>query len=101
MEIECTLFSRANIINQATGSAHGLWALTPLNRANAPPGRVEEEQELYKQAVEAVETQIYSLERHPEIPFLVENPAQSGLWDLEVITQAITRNPDWRVVRLA
>ena len=100
MEMECTLFSRANIINQATGSAHGLWALTPLNRANAPPGRVEEEQELYKQAVEAVETQIHSLERHPEIPFLVENPAQSGLWDLEAITQAISRNPDWRVVRV-
>lgn len=100
MEMECTLFSRANIINQATGSAHGLWALTPQNRANAPPGRVEEEQEMYKQAVEAVETQIGSLERHPGIPFLVENPAQSGLWDLEVIKQAIIRNPDWRIVRV-
>ena len=100
MEMECTLFSRANIINQATGSAHGLWALTPLNRANAAPGRVEEEEELYKLAVEAVETQVDSLERHPEIPFLVENPAQSGLWDLEAITQAVSRNPDWRVVRV-
>ena len=100
MEMECTLFSRANIINQATGSAHGIWALTPLNRANAAPGRVEEEEELYKLAVEAVETQVDSLERHPEIPFLVENPAQSGLWDLEAITKAITRNPGWKVVRV-
>ena len=80
--------------------AHGLWALTPLNRANAPPGRVEGEQGLYKQAVEAVEAQIYSLGRHPKVPFLVEGRAQSGLWGLGVITQAITRNPDWKIVRV-
>ena len=104
LEMEFTLFGRANTINQPSGSAHGLWALTPLNKANAPPGRVEEKQELYKQIVdqfmEPVVTQIHSLERHLEIPFLVENSAQSGLWKLTVITKAIARNLDWRVVRV-
>ena len=99
LEMECTLFSRANRINQALGSAHGLWALTPLNRAIAALGRVELEHELYRQAVEAVKIQMTSLERHPKIPFIVENPTQSGLWDLEVITQALDKNMSWRIVR--
>ena len=53
-----------------------------------------------KMAVEALETQIYPLERHPEIPFLVRDPTQSGLWGLTFTTQAISRHPDWRLVRV-
>ena len=100
LEMECTLFSRANAVNQANGSAHGKWAMTTTNRANAKPGRVEMEEERYSMAVGAVKAQIDSLERHPRVPFLVENPAQSDLWDLEVVKRAMAKNKEWRKVRV-
>ena len=100
LEPECTLFSVANAINQASGSAHGQWALTELNILNSTPQRQSEEALRYQQAKDGVRIQLVSLERNPNIPFLLENPADSELWELEEVVEILARQPTWRKERI-
>ena len=95
LEPECTLFSATNAMNQKNGSAHGKWAESEQNKAAAAPGRVEDERRMYQEAKEGVMTQLQSLERHPGIPFALENPATSELWDLQEVKEIVNRNPRW------
>ena len=46
------------------------------------PERLAEEKEKYTQARAGVVVQLLSLERHPELAFLLENPSESELWYL-------------------
>jgi hypothetical protein len=93
---ECKLLTTSNAMNQRTGSAHGKWALTDLNRANAAPGRVEQEEQMMEEAMRAIKNQLEALEAHPEIPFALENPAHSQLWEIPEVVSALLNNPDWR-----
>lgn len=95
LEPECTLFSTANSMNLADGTAHGKWALTEQNIANATPERLEEERVKYEQARKGVVVQLESLERHPYLPFILENPADSELWNLPEVLEILQRNKDW------
>ena len=95
LEPECTLFSTANAMNMHDGTAHGLWALMPQNIANATPERVQDEVRQYKEAVRGVVIQLESLERHPHLAFIVENPADSALWSLPEVLLILQRNKDW------
>lgn len=99
LEPECTLLSTANSMNQSNGSAHGQWAFTELNMANSSVERQEEERRMYEEAKLGIKTQLDSLERHPDLPFSLENPRDSEFWDLDFVVAAIERNEDW-VVRL-
>ena len=99
LEPECTLLSTANSMNQSNGSAHGQWAFTELNMANSSVERQEEERRKYEEAKVGIKTQLDSLERHPDLPFSLENPRDSEFWDLDFVVAAIERNEDW-VVRL-
>jgi len=98
LEPECTLFSAANARNQTIGAAHGKWSQTALNRKNAHPDRLQQEQLLYEEAIGAIKTQLDTLEAHPEVPFSLENPEGSELWELDIMVAAISRNPTWRRV---
>ena len=80
LEPECTLLSVANAINQKSGSAHGKWALIELNIRNSTPQRQMEEATRYQQAKEGIRLQLITLEKHPLLPFFLENPADSELW---------------------
>jgi len=95
LEPECTLLSAANAMNQATGSAHGKWALTEQNKQNSTPQRLQIEAQKYLAAKEGIRIQLESLERHPSIPFILENPHKSELWQLDVTLEALRRNPGW------
>ena len=95
LEPECTIFSRANAMNQAGGSAHGKYAKTALNMENSTLQRQEEEAERYRTAKAGVKLQLESLERHPNIPFLVENPADSELWELDEVKAILSRQEGW------
>ena len=35
-----------------------------------------------------------------QVPFALENPMRSDLWELTAVTLRIGRNPAWRVVRV-
>ena len=41
---------------------------------------------------------IQGLEEEPQIKFAMENPATSQMWALEIITKALERNKNWRLV---
>ena len=99
LEPECTLLSAANAMNQSNGSAHGQWALTELNRANSSEERQEEEARMYEEAKEGIKAQLDSLERHPDLPFSLENPRDSEFWELDLVKDAMARNEQW-VVRV-
>ena len=94
---ECTLFSAVNAINQVKGAAHGKKAVTALNTTAASPARVALEMQWYNAAKKALETQLLSLEAHPHITFLLENPWGSELWNLPELTQIKARNPQWKL----
>ena len=95
LEPECTLFSTANAMNMHDGTAHGPWALKPQNIANATPERVQDEVRQYEEAIRGVVIQLESLERHPYLAFIVENPADSELWSLPEVLKILKRNKDW------
>ena len=100
LEPECTLLSIANAINQKNGSAHGKWALTELNIRNSTPQRQMEEAAKYQQAKDGIRIQLISLEKHPLLPFLLENPADSELWELEIVVEILARQPTWKKWRI-
>jgi hypothetical protein len=97
---ECLLFTSANAINQASGTAHGIWAQTEMNKANAKPGRTAHEAELLKTATRAIYNQLDALEAHPLIPFAWESPRKSEVWNLVGMKQMIQANPGWRKVEV-
>ena len=99
LEPECTLFSTANVQNVSRGCAHGKHLESPANIASMAPERLEREREDYAQARAGVVTQLLSLERHPSLAFLLENPAESELWYLPEVLEIIERNPEW-VIRV-
>ena len=81
-------------MNMHDGTAHGLLALKPQNTANATPERVHDEVRQYEEAVRGVAIQLESLERHPYLAFIVENPANSELWYLPEVLKILKRNKD-------
>ena len=95
LEPECTLFSGGNAINQAGGCAHGQWVETAVSLAAMSTERLAEERKMYREAKAGVVIQLESLERHPDIPFFLENPAGSELWNLPEVRAIIDRNPGW------
>ena len=95
MSMDCKLFSRANAMNQATGTAHGRWALTALSKANSTQAQQEEEKRLVTEATRAVKHQLEALETHPDLIFALEQPEESQLWDLPVVKRFLKRNPSW------
>ena len=95
LEPECTLFSAANAQNTTRGCAHGKHAEKPSSIANMAPERLAEERRDYAEARVGVVTQLESLERHPNLAFLLENPSNSELWELPEVARIIRRNPQW------
>ena len=95
---ECTLFSSANQINQKTGTAHGIWAQTDLNKKNARPEKIQEELGKLAEATRAIDQQLTALESHPRLKFAWESPAKSEVWKLTTMEAAMNRNPGWRLV---
>ena len=95
LEPECTLFSAANAQNTTRGCAHGKHAEKPSSIANMTPERLAEERLNYAEARAGVVTQLESLERHPLIAFLLENPSNSELWELPEVIEILLRNPQW------
>ena len=51
------------------------------------------ERRLSAEARRGVVTQLLSLERHPELAFLLENPSNSDLWNLPEVMEILLRNP--------
>ena len=49
----------------------------------------------YAEAIQGVVIQLESLERHPYLAFIVENPADSELWSLPEVLKILRRNRDW------
>ena len=92
LEPECTLFSEANAQNTTTGCAHGKHAEKPGSIANMTPERLEEERQMYAEAKAGVVTQLQSLERHPLLASLLENPSNSELWELPEVMGILLRN---------
>ena len=95
LEPECTLFSTANVQNVSRGCTHGKHLDSPANLASMTPERLAKERADYAQARAGVVTQLLSLERHPELAFLLENPSESELWYLPEVLEIIQRNPGW------
>lgn len=94
-EPECTLFSTGNSMNIGSGTAHGKWALTDQNTSLATPERLQMEARKYEDARKGVMAQLESLERHPYLLFLMENPADSELWELPEVIEILQRNTHW------
>ena len=59
------------------------------------PERLAEERLDYAEAIAGVVTQLESLERHPLLAFLLENPSNSELWELPEVVEILLRNPQW------
>ena len=57
------------------------------------PERLAEERLDYAEAIARVVTQLESLERHPLLAFLLENPSNSELWVLPEVIEILLRNP--------
>ena len=95
LEPECTLFSAANTQNVSRGCTHGKHLDSPANLANMTPERLAEERLDYAEAIAGVVTQLESLERHPLLAFLLENPSNSELWELPEVIEILLRNPQW------
>ena len=93
---ECTLLSRANIMNKTRGCAHGLMAESPENVAAATPERLEEERQRYARCKIAIEQQLTALEEEG-LQFALENPQGSQFWELPVVKEVLRRNGDWKV----
>ena len=95
LEPECTLFSAANTQNVSRGCTHGKHLDSPANLASMTPERLAEERQDYAEAIAGVVTQLESLERHPLLAFLLENPSNSELWELPEVLEILLRNPQW------
>ena len=68
----------------------------PQNIANATPERMQEEVRQYEEAIRGyLVIYLESLERHPYLAFIVENPADSELWSLPEVLKILKRNKDW------
>jgi hypothetical protein len=93
---ECTPMVPANAINQSKGAAHGRWAQTDLNKANAAPGRVEAEEQYLRETTETARMMFEALEEEPGLSFALEHPANSDLW--RIFGDVIRRNPQWRLI---
>lgn len=100
MSLECSNMSIANAINQATGSAHGKWALTEQNREKATHERISQEEEYLREALEVISNVVEALEKHPRLKFALENPATSQTWETGAIKEAMQRNPEWKLVQV-
>ena len=98
---ECTLLSRANSINMASGNAHGPYAESPENRAAATPERLEEERKKFAECKVSIEAQLSALEQEG-IMFALENPMGSFFWKLPAVTDRIARlhHKGWRTHRV-
>ena len=96
---ECSLLSRANVMNISRGCAHGPYAETPENRASATPQRLQEEREAYKTCLQAVEEQMKALEEE-YMWIALENPLGSHFWELKSVTSRMKRNPKWKLTRV-
>ena len=59
-----------------------------------------EEAARYQQAKDGIRIQLISLEKHPLLPFLLENPADSELWELEEVVEILARQPTWKKWRI-
>ena len=96
LEPGCTLFSTANVHNVSRGCTHvGKHLDSPTNLASMTPERLAKEREDYAQARAGVVPQLLSLERQPDLTFLLENPPESELWYLPEVIEIIQRNPGW------
>ena len=62
------------------------------------PEGVAEERQDYAEAIAGVVTQLESLERHPLLAFLLENPSNSELWELPRVLEILLRNPQWVIM---
>ena len=71
-------------------------ALTELNIRNSTPQRQMEETAEYQQAKDRIRIQLISLEKRPLVPFLLENPADSELWELEIVVEILARQPIYK-----
>ena len=92
---ECTLFNAANTHNVSRGCTHGKHLDSPANLASMTPKWLAEEQQDYAEAIAGVVTQLESVERHPLLAFLLENPSNSELWELPEVLEILLRNPQW------
>jgi hypothetical protein len=99
LEQECTLFSAANAQNTTRGCAHGKHVGKPSRIANMTPKRLAAERQGYAEAIAGVMTQLESLERHPLLAFLLENPSNLELWEQPEVAEILLRNPQW-VIRV-
>ena len=98
LEPECTVLpapSTANNQNTTRGCAHGKHAEKPASIANMAPERRAEERQMYAEARAGVVIQLQSLERHPLLAFLLENPSNSELWEQQEVVETLLRNPQW------
>ena len=93
---ECTLFSQANWMNVTRGFAHGAMALDPRNVSASTAERQAEEADLVQEAKKALVAQLQALAEEPETMFALENPLNSGLWNLPEVTAITSRQPTWR-----
>jgi len=97
---ECSALSKANVINQTKGAAHGKWAITEKNKRNATQARMTQEEDLYEESKAGIGLLLEALMAHPTLKFALENPAQSELWEMQVVIEAIAANPSWRKIRV-
>ena len=51
----------------------------------------------YEEAIRGVVIQLESLERHPYLAFIVENPADSALWSPPEVLPILQRGKDWAI----
>ena len=54
----------------------------------------------YQHAKDGIRIQLISLEKHSLLPFLLENPADSELLELEVVVEISARQPTWKNWRI-
>ena len=57
--------------------------------------RLADERQDCAEAIAGVVTQLESLERHPLLAFLLENPSSLELWGLSEVLEILLRNPRW------
>jgi hypothetical protein len=95
LEPECTLFSAANTQNVSRACTHGRHLDSPANLASMTLERLAEERQDYAEVIARVVTPLESLERHPLLAFLLENPSNSELWELLEVLEILLHNPQW------
>ena len=96
---ECTLLSRANVMNISRGCAHGPYTESPQNLASVTPQRLIQERANYADCKRGIVAQLLALEQE-QIAFALENPLGSFFWELEEVKEIVTRNPGWTIWRV-